>query len=159
VLLELRTERNSSAAPPALVVSHVVSAAAAGSDTPVKDLEPFTANGITYLFELTGAELRVYAWDATADAFVAIQPALSDFTIIPETHDVLPVMTSGGAVLLIASDNGAMVTPMTIADGPEDPTLLDEVQAPPPTPPPPRTKWTRRVPHPVLIGHAASLTP
>ena len=26
-------------------------------------------------------------------------------------------------------------------------------------PAPPRTKWTRRVPHPVLIGHAASLTP
>jgi len=25
--------------------------------------------------------------------------------------------------------------------------------------PPPRTKWTRRVLHPVLIGHAASLTP
>ena len=31
--------------------------------------------------------------------------------------------------------------------------------APPPPPPPPfRTKWTRRVPHPVLIGHAASLS-
>ena len=30
---------------------------------------------------------------------------------------------------------------------------------PPPPTPPPRTKWTRRVPHPVLIGHAASLTP
>ena len=29
---------------------------------------------------------------------------------------------------------------------------------PPPPPPPPRTKWTRRVPHPVLIGHAASLS-
>jgi len=28
-----------------------------------------------------------------------------------------------------------------------------------PPPPPPRTKWTRRVPHLVLIGHAASLTP
>ena len=26
-----------------------------------------------------------------------------------------------------------------------------------PSTPPPRTKWTRRVPHPVLIGHAASL--
>ena len=25
--------------------------------------------------------------------------------------------------------------------------------------PPPRTKWTCRVPPPVLIGHAASLTP
>ena len=23
----------------------------------------------------------------------------------------------------------------------------------------PRTKWTRSIPHPVLIGHAASLTP
>jgi len=29
----------------------------------------------------------------------------------------------------------------------------------PPPPSPPRTKWTRRVPYPVLIGHAASLTP
>jgi hypothetical protein len=30
----------------------------------------------------------------------------------------------------------------------------------PPAPPPPlRTKWTRRVPHPVLIGRAASLIP
>ena len=28
-----------------------------------------------------------------------------------------------------------------------------------PPPRPLRTKWTRRVPHPVLIGHAASLTP
>ena len=27
---------------------------------------------------------------------------------------------------------------------------------PPPPPPPPRTKWTCRVPHAVLIGHAAS---
>jgi hypothetical protein len=25
------------------------------------------------------------------------------------------------------------------------------------SPPPPRTKWTRRVPHPVLIGHAVCL--
>ena len=30
---------------------------------------------------------------------------------------------------------------------------------PPPPPSPPRTNRTRRVPHPVLIGHAASLTP
>ena len=29
---------------------------------------------------------------------------------------------------------------------------------PPPPPPLPRTKWTHRVPHPVLIGHAASLS-
>jgi hypothetical protein len=37
----------------------------------------------------------------------------------------------------------------------------DRVSAPPsPTPrPSPRTIWTRRVPHPVLTGHAASLTP
>ena len=37
-------------------------------------------------------------------------------------------------------------------------TASNEACGPPP-PPPPRTKWTRRVPHPVLIGHAASLTP
>ena len=30
---------------------------------------------------------------------------------------------------------------------------------PPRRAPAPRTKWTRRVPHPVLIGHAASLAP
>ena len=36
--------------------------------------------------------------------------------------------------------------------------IVNEVR--PPAPPlPSRTKWTRRVPHPVLIGHAASLTP
>jgi hypothetical protein len=29
----------------------------------------------------------------------------------------------------------------------------------PGAPPPPRTKWTRRVPHPILSGHASSLTP
>ena len=34
---------------------------------------------------------------------------------------------------------------------------LKLTKAPPP-PPSPRTKWTRRVPHPVLIGHAASLS-
>ena len=38
---------------------------------------------------------------------------------------------------------------------------LEDGEGRPPPPPPPslRTKWTRRVPHPVLIGHAASLTP
>ena len=34
--------------------------------------------------------------------------------------------------------------------------MADGAGAPPP--PPPRTKWTRRVPHPVLTGHAASLS-
>ena len=42
--------------------------------------------------------------------------------------------------------------------GPADAAALRG--APPPPPPPPsRTKWKRRVPYPVLIGHAASLTP
>jgi len=31
--------------------------------------------------------------------------------------------------------------------------------APPPPPPPFGTNWTRRVPHPVLIGHAEPLSP
>ena len=37
----------------------------------------------------------------------------------------------------------------------ETAALLDGAHPPPP-PLPPCTKWTRRVPHPVLIGHAAS---
>ena len=36
--------------------------------------------------------------------------------------------------------------------------LLDRHDVRPPPPPSPRTNRTRRVPHPVLIGHAASLT-
>ena len=36
------------------------------------------------------------------------------------------------------------------------PAVLRSRSRPPPSP---RTKWTRRIPHPVLIGHAASLTP
>ena len=36
--------------------------------------------------------------------------------------------------------------------------LQDLELGPLPPPPPPRTKWTRRVPHPILSGHAASLT-
>ena len=34
--------------------------------------------------------------------------------------------------------------------------FVERYLAPPPPPLHPRTKWTRRVPHPVLIGHAAS---
>jgi hypothetical protein len=46
--------------------------------------------------------------------------------------------------------------------GPEEDFVnsgLGSAQVAQPPPPPSRTKWTRRVPHPVLIGHAASLTP
>ena len=42
------------------------------------------------------------------------------------------------------------------ASGPGAAGLACRVRPPPP-PPSPRTKWTRRVPHPVLIGHAAGL--
>ena len=41
------------------------------------------------------------------------------------------------------------------APGVQERRRRSEAAAPPPSP---RTKWTRRVPHPVLIGHAASPT-
>ena len=50
--------------------------------------------------------------------------------------------------------NGARVIQ---AHAPPQPPVIMCVPAA--LPPPPRTKWTRRVPHPVLIGHAASLAP
>ena len=40
----------------------------------------------------------------------------------------------------------------------DNPVVLAVNKADPAPPPPPRTKWTRRVPHAVLIGHAASLS-
>ena len=36
---------------------------------------------------------------------------------------------------------------------------LQDLELGPPPPPPPRTNRTRRVLHPILIGHAASFTP
>ena len=48
---------------------------------------------------------------------------------------------------------------VSIRPGPAGAVQINRVRPPAPPPPPPRTKWTRRVPHPVLIGHAASLTP
>ena len=39
------------------------------------------------------------------------------------------------------------------------PFPLYDLSTPPPPPPVLRTNWTRRVPRPVLIGHAASFTP
>ena len=39
----------------------------------------------------------------------------------------------------------------------QDLTAEEEEEEPPPSPP--RTKWTRRVPHPILTGHFSSLAP
>ena len=55
----------------------------------------------------------------------------------PSASPAAQLSRTGGAVQVIA-------------------TLKQQVRPPPL---PSRTKWTRRVHHPVLIGHAASLTP
>jgi hypothetical protein len=52
----------------------------------------------------------------------------------------------------------AFGAPVRAAAGRTDgPRADEEGSSESPPPPPPRTKWTRRVPHPVLTGHAASL--
>ena len=67
----------------------------------------------------------------------------------------------GGSDLQFAQGAGAgagagvALLPDLDRDGMPD-LLTGNALAPPP---PSHTKWTRRVPHPVLIGHAASLTP
>jgi len=54
----------------------------------------------------------------------------------------------------------AALAALPAAVDPSAPPLDGEgVRLGPPPPPPLRTNRTRRVPHPVLIGHAASLTP
>jgi hypothetical protein len=68
---------------------------------------------------------------------------------------VLPALGLSNKPLPSLADAGGGAGPgeMRIAGGAED----GEDAPPPPTPP--RTKWTRRVPHLVLIGHAAPFTP
>ena len=63
-----------------------------------------------------------------------------------------------GPRALVAGESTAVSVQLRDARGNPVAELQDPARWVPP-PPPPRTKWTRRVPHPVLIGHAASLTP
>ena len=66
--------------------------------------------------------------------------------LLAQTH----AMRDAGAVRQALAEAGFFYCP--------DARVEDRAVPPPPPPPPPsRTKWTRRVPHPVLIGHAASL--
>ena len=84
------------------------------------------------------------------------------------------MMTKTKAIMIIMTMQMTMATAMTTAARRAEahaPRLervkellvgiasVDDARAVVRAPPPPRTKWTRRVPHPVLIGHAASLTP
>jgi hypothetical protein len=46
-----------------------------------------------------------------------------------------------------------------IVGAPLTDAFLSKLDFPGARPPPSRTKWIRRVPRPVLSGHAASLTP
>jgi hypothetical protein len=77
------------------------------------------------------------------------QEVLVNLSLIPGTgwghlaHEVLFGLLDDGAALGVAPVFMGEVHPAALAPGA----------------PPPRTKWTRRVPHPVLIGHAAFLTP
>jgi hypothetical protein len=63
---------------------------------------------------------------------------------------------AGGCLLLPSSARG--MPESAHAPQPRRPAALQRAARRCP-PPPPRTKWTRRVPHPVLIGHASSLPP
>ena len=69
-------------------------------------------------------------------AFVLVHDAARPLTPVEQIRRVVAALRDGSSALTVAEAR-AKVIPL----------------------PPPRTKWTRRVPHPVLIGHAASLTP
>ena len=67
-----------------------------------------------------------------------------------------PITQAGARVLFKAAKEAARGQEFAIAISAEHCGLgiVDNAAFnPPPPPPPPRTKWTRHVPHPVLIGH------
>ena len=70
---------------------------------------------------------------------------------MPDTDATAVTYRKGSYLFLEADETGTDAAPGTVHFA-SPPGI-------PPPPPPLRTKWTRRVPHPVLIGHAASLTP
>ena len=61
------------------------------------------------------------------------------------------------AVLALLSLSRAVLSALPRRDAPRPGALHPAARRAEP-PPLPRTKWTRRVPHSVLIGHAASLS-
>ena len=116
---------------------------------------------------LEGYEVR-YSTDGlsfTAAASLALmRRRASDGALVPTTHVLLSGLVgqywfqvvlrgASGASLLHAPAGPTLVSAFV---GPATNLRVLSVTRPPP---PPRTKWTRRAPHPVLIGHAASLTP
>jgi hypothetical protein len=103
---------------------------------------------------------------------VAAQPRGGTGGVGLSNAPVVAVHDAGGNLVISAAAGAAAAIQVTLQDawlpaesgacaaaggGGNNATGLSSCVVPPP--PPPRTKWTRRVPHPVLIGHAASLTP
>jgi len=70
----------------------------------------------------------------------------------PESPATLPVVAGVVTRQAAGNVNDPAVLELVRSYSPYD-NVRPQVQRAPP----PRTKWTRRVPHPVLIGHAASL--
>ena len=99
------------------------------------------------LLSLSGARGAAALKGFKLEAPEGLQAALKGFKLL----------SSFGTPKPHAEGPGAAPAPQPLGAALVD---LDTQAQPPPPPPPPcsRTRWTRRVPHPVLIGHAASLT-
>ena len=109
---------------------------------------PAAERGAEIVHAISGLEVTVRA-PAPAPA-----PARPPVKLQPVKRAVKPRATaaSGAAASHDAASAGAW---LHVAR----PRWADRSERVRPPPTPPRTKWTRRVPHLVLIGHAASLTP
>jgi len=98
-------------------------------------------------------ELRLYRWDTgncSDPATCPVALGLYDALPIAACESVVHFRAGGRDFVMYGGER--LLAAVTF-------TSLAELSGTRLTPPPPRTKWTRRVPHLVLIGHAASLTP
>jgi hypothetical protein len=103
-----------------------------------------SALGEPTMSQLGGEGSRLIIWTAVRDR--ASSPRSSSSACAGRRSAARPRAGSPRARCSCASSSTRAARSPGLVDGP--------------LPPPPlRTKWTRRVPHPALIGHAASLTP
>jgi hypothetical protein len=115
------------------------------------DQDPDACAAIARNIDLNAEALRFQGAEVQRQPAPSIQPPCN-------RHLILPCALIRSQVRVLPPSDAAEACERLRSEGTRVDVVLRRSPSPNPLSPPPRTKWTRRVPHPVLIGHAASLS-